>query len=345
MALSKVLSKSVLITASSLMLMAPLFSGCASDSQGDDSATDEDALVDNEPSDDPGTNEAPPEEPDTLTNAESTLDEPVAVGDKLQASMDLNLRGGPSGSDAILSVVPEESEVTVEDAAPSGGWYRVRFGEQTGWASGLFLEKPGSDADDGSPDDPAAGDDSTDLTLEGLSPDDDGLQDSLSTQAVGGTKAVGRAMEWVKVKMPYCGGVNGGHDAICGGTCRRHGAANKGKWNKYRSDCSGLVSYAWGLSAPGLTTSYFAPFKRNKSHGIGIKSLKAGDALNSVPSHHIMLFAGWANKAHTVATIIQESNCNKVAKKMNLKVKRNGKYLYFSWNNRNFLPIRVGKKK
>jgi hypothetical protein len=54
--------------------------------------------------------------------------------------------------------------------------------------------------------------------------------------------------------MPYCGGVNGGTDYICGGTCYRSGAGNTAQWNVYRTDCSGLVSWAWGVPGPGWTT-------------------------------------------------------------------------------------------
>src|SRR3954463_16145287 len=52
-----------------------------------------------------------------------------------------------------------------------------------------------------------------------------------------------RAQTWVDLQVPYCGGVNGGTDYICGGTCQRPHAA----WDNFRTDCSGFVSWAWQI--------------------------------------------------------------------------------------------------
>ena len=128
----------------------------------------------------------------------------------------------------------------------------------------------------------------------------------------GGSDAVCRAMEWVNAKMPYCGGPKDGPDQICGGTCSREGTAVRDDWNKYRSDCSGLVSWAWGLPTPGRVTWELAPFKTDVSELTSVDALAPGDALNN--EKHIMLFAGWVDKAAVKATIIEEFDCGEVAR-------------------------------
>ncbi len=77
----------------------------------------------------------------------------------------------------------------------------------------------------------------------------------------------------------------------------------------YRTDCSGLVSMAWQLPAPGHTTYSFAggPWDDHVSHRIDWSELAPGDALNS-PQHHIMLFAGWLDENRTRFCTIEEYN-------------------------------------
>lgn len=73
--------------------------------------------------------------------------------------------------------------------------------------------------------------------------------------------------------------------------------------NGWRRDCSGLVSMAWKLveTKPGLVTWTLS----NRSHPIPWHELRPGDAINK-PHHHAMLFAGWMNKQHTRACVIEE---------------------------------------
>ena len=152
------------------------------------------------------------------------------------------------------------------------------------------------------PDDPCAG------GARSASAQGQGVEDCTS----GGADAVCRASEWVSAEMPYCGGVRGGSDAICGGTCSRSGAAVREDWDTYRSDCSGLVSWAWGLPAPGKTTLGLAPFDTSVSELTTIDALQPGDALNN--EKHVMLFAGWVDKSALKATIIEEYDCGKIAR-------------------------------
>ena len=45
------------------------------------------------------------------------------------------------------------------------------------------------------------------------------------------------------------------------------------------------------------------------SSEVDADQLEPGDALNSYPSEHVILFAGWADKSTGAANIIEEYNC------------------------------------
>ncbi|MDB4946543.1 MAG: hypothetical protein JWP97_6077 [Labilithrix sp.] len=124
-------------------------------------------------------------------------------------------------------------------------------------------------------------------------------------------RTLARARQWIDVDMPYCGGPNGGHDVICGGTCVRNGGAKTDDWDDYRSDCSGFVSWSWGLAPPGETTRTLAPYSTHVSSLIAVDDLEPGDALNG--AGHVMLFGGWADKERGTAHILQESRCGTTA--------------------------------
>lgn len=119
-------------------------------------------------------------------------------------------------------------------------------------------------------------------------------------------EAVARAMEWVDVQLPYCQAPNHAHDndAACSSTCTR---PDNAEWDPYRSDCSGLVSWAWQLPPPGRTTKTFAPFDTEVTHVIPAVELVPGDAVNN--DHHMMLLAEWTI-AGVEATFIEEPGCS-----------------------------------
>jgi hypothetical protein len=62
-----------------------------------------------------------------------------AVGSPLVTTTGLNLRGGPGTTHAILLTMPAGARVTVLAAAPSNGFYNVKYGTRAGWASGTYL--------------------------------------------------------------------------------------------------------------------------------------------------------------------------------------------------------------
>ncbi len=129
-----------------------------------------------------------------------------------------------------------------------------------------------------------------------------------------------RAEQWVKAKMPYCGATPGNWDGICGKYCTERQTASllKPEWNKYRSDCSGFVSWVWQLSfQDGHRTWGFAPFNQEGpafSEKIPASKLQPGDALNSVTTdiyqQHIILFGGWVDQANGIARTLEEANCS-----------------------------------
>jgi cell wall-associated NlpC family hydrolase len=130
------------------------------------------------------------------------------------------------------------------------------------------------------------------------------------------TAMMDRAQQWVNAKMPYCGAVPGGWDGICGVTCT--GRARRSDWDVYRSDCSGFVSWVWQLKfEDGHRTWGFAPFNQEGaafSEKISPNDLQPGDALNSttndIYSQHIILFAGWVDKANGMIKTLEEANCS-----------------------------------
>lgn len=168
-----------------------------------------------------------------------------------------------------------------------------------------------------------SGDDSTDSDDVPSNPSNPSSQDAGSTDPdtdpddganTFAETVLARAKQWVDVKMPYCGGVNGGSDLLCGGTCVRTGVHASPEWDPYRTDCSGFVSWSWSLPAPGRITTWFAPYFEQMEPNtkvINVDDLLPGDALNN--RTHIILFGGWANDDRTQARLLEEYDCGQVA--------------------------------
>ncbi len=141
------------------------------------------------------------------------------------------------------------------------------------------------------------------------------------------------AQGWVDLAVPYCGGVNGGTDYICGGTCNRPSEP----WDNFRTDCSGFVSWCWQIPSDPTTNSYMNDNgSGNGWHTIAIDDLQAGDAV--VCDGHIKLFSHFASSAS--AEVYEESNCGKVAHKSVQTFTRSGGILHFAYDSRAYHPIR-----
>lgn len=94
--------------------------GCAAEINHDDPAVDE-------PDDDGRT-------------AEAVLGA-LPAGTELFTISTLNLRAGPGRTYAVLSVMSKGSRVVAVGGGGSNGFYKVRFGSQTGFAHGDYLER------------------------------------------------------------------------------------------------------------------------------------------------------------------------------------------------------------
>lgn len=129
-----------------------------------------------------------------------------------------------------------------------------------------------------------------------------------SPDAQGTNPAVARGEEWVAAKVPYCQAINHApdHDSACASICTR---PDNPAWDPYRSDCSGFVSWAWGLPpvGGGRTTAGFAPFQTDVSHAIAAAELAPGDAVNN--DTHAMLFKAWITPG-TMAVFMDEPGCS-----------------------------------
>ncbi|MGH7280818.1 MAG: hypothetical protein ACRELY_04790 [Polyangiaceae bacterium] len=169
---------------------------------------------------------------------------------------------------------------------------------------------------------------------------DDGAMSSaeeLSTSTI-----VARAEQWSSAHLLYCQSANGArdYDTACPSYCHR---TSNDAWDPYRSDCSGLISWAWGLPAPGRVTSQFAPYENDISTRISGIDLRPGDALNLIPnSEHIILFKAWVSKGHS-AQFIEEPGCSAspdYAHTFTSNVTISGSSVYVSYEGATFAAIR-----
>jgi hypothetical protein len=183
-----------------------------------------------------------------------------------------------------------------------------------------------------------AGDPGDPTGAEGDDPLPPGVVERVPADPAFGERALLRARSWIDVEMPYCGGTNGGHDVICGGTCVRDGASKNAEWDRYRSDCSGFLSWSWGLSAPGRSTGGLAPFSSEVSAVIEVSALVPGDALNG--NGHVMLWGGWVDEGAGKARVLQESRCGLAASETITTFTKLDETTLKASNSRIFRPIR-----
>ncbi|MFT3842035.1 MAG: SH3 domain-containing protein [Myxococcaceae bacterium] len=77
--------------------------------------------------------------PEDAASSGSALSGSYAVGSTLKTTANLNLRTGPSTSNSIRLVIPDGAHVTTVAAAPSNGWYNIKYNGTVGWSSGAYL--------------------------------------------------------------------------------------------------------------------------------------------------------------------------------------------------------------
>lgn len=160
-----------------------------------------------------------------------------------------------------------------------------------------------------------------------------------------GSAAVRRAMNLVNVKLQYCQAAYHERDysESCADICERH---SNPFWDKYRSDCSALISYALGLSTwdGGLSTYHMAPYDYAHSYNISVAELRPGDSINSIPRGHVMLFSRWLDAERSRLEFIEEPGCSHSEPHARISrsechVDQDG-LLYVVEKKRSFLPIR-----
>lgn len=95
------------------------------------------------------------------------------------------------------------------------------------------------------------------------------------------TAVVKRAQAWTNTGVPY---------------------SQARRYLGYRADCSGFVSYALGVPAPGATTTSLYGMTRP----ISKTALQPGDVMLS--RGHAVLFGGWANRQRTRYIAFEQSS-------------------------------------
>src|ERR1700679_1544041 len=102
---------------------------------------------------------------------------------------------------------------------------------------------------------------------------------STSSSVISETSVIARAMQWVDARLQYCqsGYDQPDGDPSCSSICRRE---ENPAWDRYRSDCSGFVTWSWGLAPVGdggYVTWDFAPYSHDFSYVVSGSSMVPGD--------------------------------------------------------------------
>ena len=171
-----------------------------------------------------------------------------------------------------------------------------------------------------------------------------------SSEAISGSTIISRGMEWVNAGLHYCQSSQGSYDGDSScwgweGPSHRCDRQSNSAWNAYRSDCSGFITYAWGLPPVGdggYVTSEFAPFDNAFSHTIDGHQLQPGDALNLTTNEHILLFKHWLTVGQS-AVFMEEPGCSSstpYAHEFTSNVSISGSEVYISYEGATFYAIR-----
>lgn len=168
-----------------------------------------------------------------------------------------------------------------------------------------------------------------------------GERTATTSSAITSDDAISRATQWVTAELLYCQSPEGqpDPDTSCPSVCNRE---SNPEWNPYRSDCSGFVSWAWGLAAPGLVTSEFAPFDTSVSTTIQASDLQPGDACNLTAGGHIVLFVQWVTPGQS-AVFMEEPGCSATpdyAHEFTSDVTINGVNIDIAYEGESFTAIR-----
>lgn len=173
------------------------------------------------------------------------------------------------------------------------------------------------------------------------SPGEPTASTSQASTTITRSEAIANAMQWVNARLQYCQAAYGAHDydTACSPVCNRQ---SNTLWNPYRSDCSGFISWAWQLPAPGRVTSQFAPFNTAVSSTINCVDMKPGDAANKTAGGHIVLFKSWVTPGHE-AIFLEEPGCSSstpYAHEFQSTVTCSGVNVFITYEGESFTAIR-----
>jgi hypothetical protein len=155
--------------------------------------------------------------PETANASSEAVSGSLPAGTSLTATSNVNLRASPSTSSAVLHVVPKGSSVTLEQSAPSSGFYKVKHSGTVGWSFGQYYEAAKSPGGTGSP----------------------GAEISREVALARAKTAMGFSYWWGHGRFVTTGATSSNHGA-CAGSCPS--CSHSGQ---YGGDCSGLVGKAW----------------------------------------------------------------------------------------------------
>jgi hypothetical protein len=79
------------------------------------------------------------------------------------------------------------------------------------------------------------------------------------------------------------------------------------QYGTYRTDCSGFVSMAWGLTPSGISSPNTNSLPQYGTWLNSLDDLRPGDAIDK-PGSHVVLFVSWADSGHTVANVYEETS-------------------------------------
>ncbi|MGI5503676.1 FG-GAP-like repeat-containing protein [Lentzea sp. CA-135723] len=127
------------------------------------------------------------------------------------------------------------------------------------------------------------------------------------------SEVVKRARTWIDARVPYSQTV-----------------WYTNQYGRYRQDCSGFTSLAWGMDN-SYTTYSLQPFM----HTINKSDLRPGDALwkHNSDQQHIALFMRWADAAQTQAVVWEEWDFGQVAEERVWSAAYTASYMAKRYNN------------
>ncbi len=217
---------------------------------------------------------------ETVSADDDALSGSIPVGSTLVSTTGVNLRSGPSTSNAILHVVPSGASVTLEASAPSNGFYKIKHGGVVGWSSGQYYT----------------------LKTTGGTTTPPATSSARAAVLARAAKSVGYSYWWGHGRFSDTAATSATKGS-CSGSCPS--CSHKGTFG---GDCSGLTAKAW--SVPSTNTSISddqhpystVDFNKDSSRWSTVSrgSVLPADAMvyNSNGAGHIFVYAkgdGWGS--------------------------------------------------